>query len=279
VDELRSALELATDDELWEFIDVLFRRRFNPLDYFHTPHPVVIQSRTRPEWIAAIEERFRFLAADGMTVLTGKSHQLSYRQILVQVCRYLRLPYLESLSTTELESEIFLHLVGQTWKKLPAPDRQSLGHQLGQTLTRIPASETLPGHLLLQPLEYFCKAGSVMTINVMVRPWVLRQLALQFAQYMATHQLTRAALSIGGDVVTAHASQAALQVVKTSMTLTAVRYTVVRTVLTCLGPALWTWLLADLGWRTISINYARILPMIFAIAQIRLTRSLHWESI
>jgi uncharacterized protein YaaW (UPF0174 family) len=56
------------------------------------------------------------------------------------------------------------------------------------------------------------------------------------------------------------------------MALTAARYGLVRGVFACVGPALWTWFLADLGWRAISVNYARIIPTIFALAQIRLTR-------
>ncbi len=274
MDELRTALELATDDELRELTDVLFRRRFNPLDYVSTPDPLVVQSQTRQEWIAAIDERFRFLAADGVTVLTGKSGQLSYRQILVQVCRHLRLSYSEALSTTELEAEIFLHLLGKTWQGLPEADQQALGRRMQQSLTQVPNSEPLPSKLLKQPLEFLCKGGSVLAINSVVRPWVLQQLARQFASHMATYHLTRAALVAGGEVAAAQASQyVALHMAKRGMAITATRYAAARTVFACLGPAMWAWFFADLGWRTISTNYARILPTIFALAQIRLTRS------
>lgn len=274
MDELRTALELATDDELRELTDVLFRRRFNPLDYVNTPDPLVVQSQTRQEWIAAIEERFRFLAADGITVLTGKSGQLSYRQILLQVCRHLRLSYSDALSTTELEAEIFLHLLGKTWQGLPESDRQALGRRMQQSLTQIPHTQPLPSNLLKQPLEFLCKGGSVLAINSVVRPWILQQLARQFAYQMATYQFTRAALVAGGEAAAAHASQyVALQMAKRGMAITATRYAAARTVFSCLGPAMWAWFFADLGWRTISTNYARILPIIFALAQIRLTRS------
>ncbi len=274
MDELRTALELATDDELRELTDVLFRRRFNPLDYVNTPDPLVVQSQTRQEWIAAIEERFRFLAADGITVLTGKSGQLSYRQILLQVCRHLRLSYSDALSTTELEAEIFLHLLGKTWQGLPESDRQALGRRMQQSLTQIPHTQPLPSKLLKQPLEFLCKGGSVLAINSVVRPWILQQLARQFAYQMATYQFTRAALVAGGEAAAAHASQyVALQMAKRGMAITATRYAAARTVFSCLGPAMWAWFFADLGWRTISTNYARILPIIFALAQIRLTRS------
>ena len=62
---MRSALELATEDELQQLTELLFCRRFNPLDYVHTPQPIDIQSRDREAWLDAIEQRFRYLAADG----------------------------------------------------------------------------------------------------------------------------------------------------------------------------------------------------------------------
>jgi uncharacterized protein YaaW (UPF0174 family) len=35
--------------------------------------------------------------------------------------------------------------------------------------------------------------------------------------------------------------------------------------------------LADIGWKAIATNYTRVIPVIFALAQIRLTRSEAWE--
>ena len=40
MDELSDVLTLATDDELYQIADILFRRKFNPLDYFATPPDV-----------------------------------------------------------------------------------------------------------------------------------------------------------------------------------------------------------------------------------------------
>lgn len=50
LDELRSALELATEDELTQLTQILFCRKFNPLDYLQTPLPVEVQSLDRPLW-------------------------------------------------------------------------------------------------------------------------------------------------------------------------------------------------------------------------------------
>lgn len=61
------------------------------------------------------------------------------------------------------------------------------------------------------------------------------------------------------------------------MTLTAARYGAVRSIFAVIGPMMWGLFLADLGWRAISTNYGRIIPTIFTLAQIRLTRTEYWE--
>ncbi|NET10128.1 MAG: hypothetical protein F6K16_36605, partial [Symploca sp. SIO2B6] len=55
--------------------------------------------------------------------------------------------------------------------------------------------------------------------------------------------------------------------------LSLARYSAARSILAMIGPAMWTWFLADLGWRAIATNYSRIIPVIFTIAQIRLLHS------
>ena len=111
MDELRTALELATEDELRDLTEILFRPKFNPLDYVRTPNPIEVQSQDRGDWLDTLDDRFRYLGADGVTVLRRQTGQVSYRQILIQVCRYLKLPYAGSMSTTDLEAEIFLSLL------------------------------------------------------------------------------------------------------------------------------------------------------------------------
>ena len=106
LDELRAALELATEEELQDLTAILFSRKFNPLDYLQTPEPVEVQSQNRQAWLDTIEERFCFLAADGMTVLRGKSQQITYREALVGVCKYLKIPYSDDLTTVDLEAEV-----------------------------------------------------------------------------------------------------------------------------------------------------------------------------
>lgn len=56
MDELRAALELATEDELQDLTAILFSRKFNPLDYVQTPEPIEVQSQDRKAWLDALEE-------------------------------------------------------------------------------------------------------------------------------------------------------------------------------------------------------------------------------
>jgi uncharacterized protein YaaW (UPF0174 family) len=218
VDELRAALELATDEELSGLTDLLFCPKFNPLDYLQQPEVLALRAGDRSRWLDDLEQRFRFLAADGLTVLQRKTDRLSYRMILIQVCCYLKLPYSSALSTMDLEAEIFLVLVQRSGLELPSNASGAVGTAL--------------------------KGGGAMAASTLVTPLV-RRLA---GQTLAQQGLVAAA------------RQGLL------------RYGVVRSAALMLGPVMWTWFLADLGWRSISTNYGRIIPMVFALAQIRLTR-------
>jgi uncharacterized protein YaaW (UPF0174 family) len=281
LDELRSALELATEEELQQLTELLFSRRFNPLDYFNTPQPIDVQSRDRQAWIDALEERFQYLAADGLTVLRGRTRQITYRQALIQVCRYLKIPYSKELSTTDIESEIYLSLLGRAWKRLPSSEQEALTQRVQTALAQSNLPAPLPLSAQKDPLGPLMKAGSALAISSILRPVILQQLARQFALHFAKYQVARQTLVKGG--VTAAAqfqSYVTAQTARRGMALTAARYGTTRSIFAFLGPLMWTWFLADMGWRTISTNYARIIPTIFTLAQIRLTRSeWAWEAI
>lgn len=274
MDELRAALELATEEELQQLTELLFGRRFNPLDYVNTPQPIDVQSRDRDAWLDALERRFRYLAADGITVLRGKTGQVSYRQALIQVCRYLKIPYSKQLSTTDLEAEIFLSLLGRAWKHLPASEQQALTRRVQEALAKSEPMQPLPISVQKDPLGLLFKAGSALAVSSLIRPFLLGHIARQFALHFAQYQVARQTLIRGGAAAaTQIQGHLAVQAANRGMAVTAARYGVTRSVLGFLGPVLWTWFLADLGWRAISTNYARIIPTIFALAQIRLTRS------
>ncbi|MDY6937863.1 MAG: YaaW family protein [Cyanobacteriota bacterium] len=279
MNELRTALELANDEELQGLTQILFQPRFNPLDYLSAPDPIDLQSRSRDIWIDSLEERFRFLAADGFTVLRGRSERVTYRQALIQVCRYLKIVYSEDLSTTDLEAEVFLHLIGQAWQKLPASEREALTVRVQRSLAKSNLSQPLPLSVQRDPMRLLVKGGSALAVSSVIQPMLLHQVARQFAIQFARHQMAKEALKRGGAVAASKfKAYAVLQGARRGMVLSAARYGAMRSVFALVGPALWTWFLADIGWRAIATNYGRIIPTIFALAQIRLTRAEQWEA-
>ncbi|NJM71353.1 MAG: hypothetical protein HC862_14600 [Scytonema sp. RU_4_4] len=278
MDELRAVLELATEEELQDLTAILFSRKFNPLDYVHTPEPIEVQSKGRKAWLDALEKRFRFLAADGMTVLRGRTGQVTYRQALIQVCKYLKIPYSSTLTTVDLEAEVFLHLLGQVWKKLPEKDKQKLTVRIQRQLAKAELTEPLPLTLQQDPLGLIFKGGSALAVTSILQPLLLKQIARQFATHFATYQVTKQAMIQGsGAVANQFQNYVAMQMARQGMAVNAARYGVVRSMFAFLGPVMWSWFFADLGWRAIATNYGRIIPTVFALAQIRLTRTECWE--
>lgn len=278
MDELRTALELATEDELQDLTAILFSRKFNPLDYVQTPEPIEVQSKDREIWLDDLEKRFRFLAADGMTVLRGKTNQVTYRQALIQVCKYLKIHYSDRLSTIDLEAEVFLHLLGHVWKKLPENEKQKLSLRVQRHLATTEIKEPLPLLLQKDPLGLLFKGGSAMAVTTVIQPLLLKQIARQFAFHFASYQVAKQ-VAVDGTAAAAiqFENYAMLKMAEQGMAVSAARYTAMRTVFAFLGPVMWTWFFADLGWRTIATNYGRIIPTIFTLAQIRLTRTECWE--
>ncbi|MBA3921031.1 MAG: hypothetical protein H0X31_04685 [Nostocaceae cyanobacterium] len=277
MDELRTALELATEEELQDLTAILFCRKFNPLDYVHTPEPLEVQAQDHKAWLDTLEQRFRFLAADGMTVLRGRTKQVSYRQALIQVCRYLKISYSSKLTTTDLEAEIFLHLLKRVWKQMPVGEQQKLTVRIQQALAKTQLTEPLPLALQRDPLGLLLKAGSAVAVTSVLQPILLQQIAQQFALHFATYQVKQAAVKGGVVAATQFETYVAVQTAQRGMAVSAARYGAVRSMFAFLGPVLWTWFLADLGWRAIATNYGRIIPTVFTLAQIRLTRAEYWE--
>lgn len=273
MDELRSGLELATDDELHNMAQLLFQPKFNPLDYLYTLQPVDISKRDRAEQIALLDQRFRYLAADGFTVLQKRTHTVSYRQALLQVCRHLKMRQYASLSTAELEAEVFLILLEKTWQQLSTKDQHQVSRGLNEAIAHTQEFEQLPETLKQNPLALLAKGGSAVAVSTLVRPWLLKQIAQQMALHWARYQVARQALVKGGLSAAAQVqSKVAVRMASRGVVLNSARYGAARGALAVLGPALWTWFLADLGWRAVATNYSRVIPVVFSLAQIRLTR-------
>ncbi|NJL53550.1 MAG: hypothetical protein HC930_17795, partial [Hydrococcus sp. SU_1_0] len=153
MDELRAGLVLATEEELQQITQILFNRRFNPLDYWQTPEPIEIQSQDLDLWLDSLDQRIRYLAADGITVLRGRTQEVSYREILIKICHYIKIPYSTQMGTTDIEAEIFLHLVSKAWDKLPPQEQKTLQAQVGKSLAAARPPEPLPVQLQHSPLK------------------------------------------------------------------------------------------------------------------------------
>jgi len=268
VDDLRSALTLATDEELRDLTELLFQPKFNPLDYVTMPRPVQVQGYDRARQIEVIEQRFRFLAADGLTVLTGQSGRLDYRQILQRVCRHLRISFTPDFETIDLEAEILLVVLQKTCRHLSPEQYRDFNQHLQKALERSDLYAQLPATTRQDPLKILLAGSSILAISSILRSGVLQQFARQFARQWAVQAAeafaARQVLAGGGGLLGLAGREVAVNVAS---------YGVIRSALTMLSPALWGWLAVDLGWRSIAINYNRVIPFIFSIAQIRLTRS------
>ncbi|MEM7061793.1 MAG: hypothetical protein AAF572_01335 [Cyanobacteria bacterium P01_B01_bin.77] len=277
MDELRTGLELATHDELAALAEVLFRPKFNPLDYWRGPLPQVLPGCDRTHCIQQMDARVRYLAADGLTVLRQDTQQLSYRQILLQLSGHLKLQLPTRLSTLDLEAEIFLQLLEKTWHRLTPRQQRQLQRRLTSELVQTQQFQQLSPQLQRNPLALVLKGSSAVAISSVLRPWLLQQIAKQFAlqlaRYQVAQQTLRGAATWGAKVQ----GRAAVQLASRGMAINAARYGAVRGVFACLGPALWTWFLVDLGWRAIASNYTRVIPVVFTLAQIRLTRASEGE--
>ena len=276
MDELTQALELANYDELKQITQILFCRRFNPLDYLHTPDPIQIQSQRDRDWIDSLEKRFRYLAADGITVLRRKTQQVSYREVLIRVCHYLRIPYSPAFSTTDIEIEIFLHLAQKAWKRLSCEERKFLSYRIIGGLDKLKLPEPITVQLQNNPFPLLLKSSGVLAVSSLVTP-LLKQLPRQFALHFTKASATKAALvRSGAAVATQFQSRIVAMGARRGIAISAVRCAT-PTVLAFVGPLLTGSFLVDLSWRSIATNYSRIIPTIVALAQIRLIRTECWQ--
>lgn len=264
MDDFVAALHLASDEELCQIAHILFQRGFNPFDHWTLPPVLEVQSLERGELIAKIVQRFQFLAADGMTVLRGKTNQLRYRDVLRRVFFYLQMRPQPTASTSQLESELYLHLWHRSIEKLPASERQEVQADLVRVIKT-------GGNPQLAALA--AKGTGVLAFTTIVQPMVLHLLAKKVAWYFARYQVSREALKAGGMAI-AQRLQAYVTaaLAKRGMAIATAHYGLVRGIFAFMGPALWLLFLADLGWRGIATNYSRIIPVIFLVAQIRLLK-------
>jgi len=106
---------------------------------------------------------------------------VTYRQALIQVCRYLKIPYSNTLATTDLEAG-FLNLLGRAWKHLPPLDQQTLMVRVQRSLGK---TQSFPLTVQRDP-GFAVKGGSALTVSSILQPMLLQQIARQFALHFAS---------------------------------------------------------------------------------------------
>ncbi|CAN6714499.1 unnamed protein product [Malus baccata var. baccata] len=234
----------------------------------------------REEFLAVLESRFLFLAADARSTIRG--WRPSYRNVLLAVRKELNVPCSSKLSTEDLEAEIFLHLLrdysseesGNFEGLLEFPElsdgQQSL--QLGLSQWKVQALSALKvGAAELRSM--FLKGGGIFTL-AKIYQLLARKLSGKVFLEAANYQLKRDFVRKGGQLAAMNLeSRAAFLAAKQGFAGAASRYLGLRSMMALLGPVLWGTFLADVVIQMLGTDYARILRAIYAFAQIRITRT------
>ncbi|KAJ0048636.1 hypothetical protein Pint_16839 [Pistacia integerrima] len=285
--ELRLVLELATDSELYELERILFGPSyFSPLlksltNGADVDHVMIEEDlEEREGFIAGLESRFLFLAADARSTLRG--WRPSYRNVLLAVRKKLNIPCSSKLSTEDLEVEIFLHLLQEyaseesgvfpgLWENSKAIDIQNT-LELGLSQWKVQGLAFMKvGAAELKSM--ILKGGGMYTL-AKVYELLARRLSGKVFLEAANYQIKKEVLKKGGQLAAINLeSRAALLAAKQGFAGAATKYLGLRSMMAFLGPIMWGTLLADVVIQMLGTDYARVLRAIYAFAQIRITRT------
>ncbi|KXZ49641.1 hypothetical protein GPECTOR_20g498 [Gonium pectorale] len=127
--ELWAVLDLCSDDELEALYSILHSTSpFSPVLkslMVERDEPALLAQRGRRSVMHRCEAHLRFLAADSMALLRGR--RPSYREILLDVRDKLDVRCSRNLSTFDLETEIFLHLLHECAEYVQVPQHGAAG--------------------------------------------------------------------------------------------------------------------------------------------------------
>ncbi|XP_021725107.1 uncharacterized protein LOC110692420 isoform X2 [Chenopodium quinoa] len=235
--ELRAVLELATNSELLEIEKILFGPSYlSPLlkslsngielDRFMIEEDF----EQREHFIEVLESRFLYLAADARSTLRG--WRPSYRNVLLDVRKELKIPCSKKLSTDDLEVEIFIHILGECSRDWDTAAALKVG------------SAELCSVLL--------KGGQLISM-LKLSELVTTRLSGKMLFEAAKHKLDS-------------------KVVKKGLTGAASKYLGFHSLAAFIGPMVWGTFLADVVIQMLGTDYIRILQAIYALAQIRILR-------
>jgi len=315
--DLQYVLELASDDELEELCDCLHEASvFSPIGktvYMMHERRYGDAVSTRVEMEMYIESRFRFLAADVVSVLTRSSSQETeawptYRDILLDMKKRLGVPCSSVLATADLESEIFLHVLSQHAEyvgynhdtstaasiALDCVDAQHTNHDGHVDGGRTVSKKKKKAAATLRQLKTAVKATLLSPIS-----FGYKDVVPAVAKVATTLAVTRVQLDVLGRVarvvvqraihyraVVAHALQTgsrgfatrvAVETAKQRLMGAVAKYTALRQLFVCVGPLMWISTAWDLAKLSLGTDYARLTRTVFMMAQIRLVRTRGWD--
>lgn len=308
--DLQYVLELASDDELEELCDCLHEASvFSPVGksmymMHDRRYGFCDEVSTRLDMEMYIESRFRFLAADALSVFTSSKETRAwptYRDILLDIKKRLGVPCSSVLATADLESEIFLHVLSQHAEYVGyshdtstaasiALDCVDTQHQ-DDTPTSVPQRKKAPLHqlktavkaTLLSPISIGYKdvvpaVAKVATTLAMTRVQldVLGRVARVVVQRAIHHRaVVSHALQNGSREF---ASRVAVETAKQRLIRAVTKYTALRQLFVCIGPLMWISTAWDLAKLSLGTDYARLTRTVFMMAQIRLVRTRGWNT-
>ena len=144
--------------------------------------------------------------------------------------------------------------------RAPAAEQAALSGALQQVVSEAALTQKLPPSAHNDPSGLLL-SGSAVAASSVLRSLILQFMARQYAVHAATYQVANQAA--GALAVAQIQTQVTMQTASRSMALTAARYSATRSVFALVGPAMWTYFFADLGWRAIATNHSRVIPVIF----------------
>ncbi|RLN35754.1 uncharacterized protein C2845_PM03G36400 [Panicum miliaceum] len=281
--ELRLVLELATDEELMEFEEILYGTSyFSPLLKSIARRPnsdssvVLDDIEERDLFISKLESRFLYLAADARSIIRG--WRPSYRDVLLGVRKKLGVRCSSKLSTADLEAEIFLHLVNEYSSHQKDPKQKSSNEISNLGINKWKVLTDTAWRIGAKGLEStFLKGGSALTVKTIYES-LANRLSGKLLREAANYEIKKELVKQGGRLAAVNLeSRAGLLAARQGLARAASRYVGLRSVMTLLGPIMWGTLLADIVIQMLGTDYARIVQAIYAFAQIRLTRTSYIE--
>ncbi|EFJ26484.1 hypothetical protein SELMODRAFT_97348, partial [Selaginella moellendorffii] len=242
----------------------------------------------RDDLLERLESRLLFLAADAKSTVTGRRPR--YRDVLLQVRQKLKIPCSLKLPTEDLEAEIFLFLLQQSPRQaimlfLPLltfffqiddDPSDAETSQSGSWRKNLAAALKLGGRELVSAVF---KGGSALTMSTLQR-LMAKELSGKMLVEAARYQLAREALkkALGGQLVaTKLESRVTMLAARQLLAGAAARYITIRSTMMLLGPILWGTFIADVVVTALGPDYLRVVRAIYALAQIRLTRTYGWK--